>query len=79
MSSIPPFIEEGRLEALAAIESEERKKLDAEAVAQSCANRFGYVFETVKITEQVQGRYRSENANGNAVILAEPANRNDKE
>lgn len=56
--TMPPLVDAGRLEMLAAIQMAEHKKLEAEEVAQECANRYGYEFDVYQITERQHGRFK---------------------
>lgn len=56
--TMPPLVEGGRLELLAAIQMTEHRKLEAEKVAQECADRYGYCFDVYQVTERQHGRFK---------------------
>lgn len=57
--SLPPVVEEGKLMAFALIESEQYiKSMDADKVAQACADHHGVSFEVVQVTELLQRVYK---------------------
>jgi hypothetical protein len=67
--TMPPLVDAGRLEILAAIQHVEHRKLAAEAVAQSCADKYGYCFDVYQVTERQHGRYRPKGAlNGKCAL-----------
>lgn len=77
METMPPIVDDGRLEILAAIQAVEHRKQAAEAAAQACADRYGYTFDVYMVTERQHGRYRPRGTNNgtDTSILARPDDR----
>lgn len=72
VSELPMLVDQDKLEVFAVIESEQYRKLDAERVAQNCADAHGVAFEVVEITERAHGRYRPKGLSNGGAILEKP-------
>lgn len=69
LGSLPPIVPEGKLEALALIQSHQLKKQEAETLAQTAAEHHGFEFDVYKVEERQHGRYRPNNgSNINGVL-----------
>lgn len=72
LTTAPPFIDDGKLEALAITQSGEYKKLEAETIAQNAADYHGMSFQIFKVEERLHGTYRPKDIIHGNSVLAKP-------